>query len=194
MNTRITPERYQRLMALFEAACERGVEARAAFLDEACREDDALRRDVEELLAADRKSRGLLENPLAALAPAVAGTQIGPYRIEAKLGEGGMGMVFRALDTKLNRLVAIKFLSDVLTDASGRRRFQREAQMASALNHPHILTVHDAGEFEGRQCSSTCAASCARVWRRPRRRFQRAQFDGQQPLSSSRWRSRPGVR
>src|SRR5437870_5048573 len=73
------------------------------------------------------------------------------YRITSKLGEGGMGEVWRATDTKLNRAVAIKFLSNELADASTRRRFQREAQMASALNHPHILTVHDAGEFEGRQ-------------------------------------------
>lgn len=61
-----------------------------------------------------------------------------------------MGTVYRALDTKLNRPVAIKFLSGDLADAAAQRRFQREAQMASSLNHPHILTVHDAGEFEGR--------------------------------------------
>ena len=80
-----------------------------------------------------------------------AGTLVGPYRIEAPLGEGGMGTVYRALDTKLNRPVAIKFLSDRLADAAARRRFQREAQMASSLNHPHILTVFDVGELEGRQ-------------------------------------------
>jgi TolB-like protein/Tfp pilus assembly protein PilF/predicted Ser/Thr protein kinase len=79
------------------------------------------------------------------------GTQVGSYRIESQLGEGGMGTVYRALDTKLNRPVAIKFLSGDLADAAALRRFQREAQMASSLNHPHILTVHDAGEFEGRQ-------------------------------------------
>src|SRR3984885_7185006 len=79
------------------------------------------------------------------------GTVIGAYRIEGPLGEGGMGTVYRALDTKLNRPVAIKVLSDDLADAAARRRFQREAQMASSLNHPHILTVYDVGEFEGRQ-------------------------------------------
>src|SRR5215470_2381559 len=79
------------------------------------------------------------------------GTQLGPYRIECQLGEGGMGAVYRAVDVKLNRPVAIKFLSDDLADSAARRRFQREAQMASSLNHPHILTVYDAGEFEGRQ-------------------------------------------
>ena len=80
-----------------------------------------------------------------------ADMQILHYRIESKLGEGGMGSVFRATDTKLNRPVAIKFLSDDLVDAAARRRFQREAQLASSLNHPHILNVYDAGELEGRQ-------------------------------------------
>jgi Tol biopolymer transport system component len=83
--------------------------------------------------------------------PLVAGFQLGTYRIEAPIGEGGMGVVVRAHDTKLNRPVAIKFLSDELADAAARRRFQQEAQMASSLNHPHILTVYDVGEFEGRQ-------------------------------------------
>ena len=79
------------------------------------------------------------------------GVMIGPYRIEEPIGEGGMGTVYRALDTKLNRRVAIKVLSNELADANERRRFQREAQTASSLNHPHILTVHDAGEYESRQ-------------------------------------------
>ena len=79
------------------------------------------------------------------------GTKIGVYRIEAPVGEGGMGTVFRAVDTRLNRPVAIKVLSNELADADARRRFQREAQLASSLNHPHILTVYDVGEFEGRQ-------------------------------------------
>src|SRR5260370_219111 len=83
--------------------------------------------------------------------PLASNAQIGVYRIELRLGEGGMGTVYRALDTKLNRMVAIKFLSDERADAAARRRFQREAQMASSLNHPHILTVHDIGEFQGRQ-------------------------------------------
>src|SRR5512140_549943 len=91
----------------------------------------------------------ILDNPGPAAIP--PGTQIGAYRIESKLGEGGMGTVYRALDTRLNRPVAVKVLSDQLADAAARRRFQREAQMASSLNHPHILTVHDAGELDGRQ-------------------------------------------
>ena len=79
------------------------------------------------------------------------GAQIGPYRIEALIAEGGMGDVFLAQDTRLNRPVALKFLSSNLADESARRRFQQEAKMASALNHPHILTVHEAGELDGRQ-------------------------------------------
>jgi eukaryotic-like serine/threonine-protein kinase len=73
------------------------------------------------------------------------------YRIDGVLGEGGMGIVYRAFDTKLNRPVAIKFLNQDAADAAARRRFQREAQTASSLNHPHILTVYDVGEKDGRQ-------------------------------------------
>ena len=80
-----------------------------------------------------------------------SGSRIGPYEVIAQIGAGGMGEVYRARDTKLNRPVAIKVLSDELADLAARRRFQREAQAASSLNHPHILTVLDAGEWEGRQ-------------------------------------------
>ena len=79
------------------------------------------------------------------------GHRIGAYQVQALLGAGGMGVVYRALDTKLNRPVAIKLLSDELADAAARRRFQREAQTASSLNHPHIVTVYDVGEVDGRQ-------------------------------------------
>jgi serine/threonine protein kinase len=80
-----------------------------------------------------------------------AGTLIGAYRVEMQLGEGGMGTVYRATDTKLDRPVAIKLLSDEFADVAARQRFQREAQLASSLNHPHILTVYDAGEYNRRQ-------------------------------------------
>ena len=92
--------------------------------------------------------RPRLDTPASGI---LTGRTIGVYEVQAPLGAGGMGVVYRALDTKLNRPVAIKFLSLELADADARRRFQREAQMASSLNHPHILTVHDAGEFESRQ-------------------------------------------
>ena len=77
--------------------------------------------------------------------------RIGQYEVIAQIGVGGMGRVYRARDTRLNRPVAIKFLSPDLADESGRRRFQQEARAVSALNHPHILTVHDAGELDGQQ-------------------------------------------
>jgi len=84
-------------------------------------------------------------------APLESGTQIGPYRIESPIGQGGMGVVYRALDTKFDRAVAVKFVSGDFTDSATRERFRREARTASSLNHPHILTVHDVGEFNGRQ-------------------------------------------
>ena len=73
------------------------------------------------------------------------GTALGPYAIAAQIGTGGMGEVYRARDTRLNRLVAIKFLSSQIADESSRRRFQQEAKMASALNHPNIVTVYEIG-------------------------------------------------
>jgi tetratricopeptide (TPR) repeat protein/tRNA A-37 threonylcarbamoyl transferase component Bud32 len=76
--------------------------------------------------------------------------QVGPYKLESVIGQGGMGVVYSAFDTRLNRRVALKFLT-VEVDSVARRRFEREAQTASSLNHPHILTVHDAGEIDGRQ-------------------------------------------
>jgi eukaryotic-like serine/threonine-protein kinase len=91
----------------------------------------------------------LVEN--TAGASTLEGQRLGAYQIERRIGAGGMGEVYRAVDTRLNRPVAIKLLSSELADSSARRRFQQEAKMASALNHPHILTVHEAAEFDGRQ-------------------------------------------
>jgi eukaryotic-like serine/threonine-protein kinase len=83
--------------------------------------------------------------------PLTSGAKLGPYEILAPLGAGGMGIVYRALDTRLNRFVAIKFLSSEVADEKARRRFLQEAKTTSSLNHPHILTVHEVGEFEGQQ-------------------------------------------
>ncbi len=79
------------------------------------------------------------------------GTKLAHYEITEHVASGGMGSVYRAQDTRLHRPVAIKFLANELADEAARRRFQREAQMASSLNHPHILTVYDTGDFDGRQ-------------------------------------------
>src|SRR2546422_281142 len=81
-----------------------------------------------------------------------SGTHLGPYRIEALIGAGGMGEVYRATDTRLKRGVAVKVLSSRLTmEPSAKRRFEREAHTASALNNPHICTIYDVGEHEGEQ-------------------------------------------
>src|SRR5688572_1782640 len=83
--------------------------------------------------------------------PFAPGVAFGIYRLDHQLGQGGMGTVYRATDTRLNRPVAIKFLSTDLADVAARKRFEREVRLASSLNHPHILTVHDVGELDGRQ-------------------------------------------
>jgi eukaryotic-like serine/threonine-protein kinase len=112
---------------------------------------------------------------MARRTPSLVGIRIGQYDLQSVLGSGAMGDVYRAVDTKLNRPVAIKVLADDLASPSARRRFQREAQLASSLNHPHILTVHDVGEYEDRQYLVTefvdsgtlreWALSRARTWR-----------------------------
>ena len=144
----MTSERWRQVEELYHSALERNAEERGAFLDGACGVDQELRREVDSLLAHDES---LLDRPAWKGLELDPGARLGPYEIVAKLGEGGMGVVYRAQDTKLNRPVAIKLLSDKLADAEARRRFQREAQTVSSLNHPHILTVYDVGEFGGRQ-------------------------------------------
>jgi serine/threonine protein kinase len=79
----------------------------------------------------------------------VIGKIISHYEVIGLIGRGGMGEVYRARDVRLNRTVALKFISPEYVNDSARKRFEQEARMASALNHPHILTVHEAGEFEG---------------------------------------------
>ena len=142
----MSPERFRRIEELYHAAREGTPEERAALL---ARTDPELRREVEALLSesgggefldrpAIRNAPELLEDAtVSGLRP---GAYLGPYRIETKLGEGGMGEVFGAVDTRLGRAVAIKTTREEFS-----ARFEREARAISSLNHPHICTLHDVG-------------------------------------------------
>lgn len=140
----MTPERFRQIEDLYHAARTSTGNERAALLAHA---DPDLRRHVESLLA-DRDGR-LLDRPAlenasepgdSAVTVFTAETQFGPYRLESKIGEGGMGEVFRAVDTRLGRAVAVK-----TTQARFSTRFEREARAISSLNHPHICTLYDVG-------------------------------------------------
>jgi serine/threonine-protein kinase len=142
-------ERAQRIEQLYHDARKRDPDQRAAFLDEACAGDEGLHREVESLLAQDGRSGPMEQSALktAAALPAdstmtllAVGTQLGPYKIEARIGAGGMGQVYRATDTRLDRKVAVKISAQQFG-----ARFEREARAISALNHPNICTLYDIG-------------------------------------------------
>ena len=142
---------------LFGEALDLPREERAAFLDEVCRDVPELRRAVESLLAEnDRLSGFLSESPLQKgetrgdSGSLAAGTHLGRYLIVEPLGAGGMGVVYRARDEELERVVAIKMLTPgVLSGDEARRRFRREARALAKLNHPRIAAVYDVGEQDG---------------------------------------------
>jgi len=146
----MTPERWQRVAELYQSALEHTPAARSAFLAEACRDDSDLRREVESLLAQEHASV-LVDHAVdiaaaAVMSPApglVPGAVIGPYRVMALIGEGGMGQVYRAHDTKLQRDVALKILPDAFVHDHDRvARFTREAHVLASLNHPNIGAIY----------------------------------------------------
>jgi serine/threonine protein kinase len=146
----MSPERWQQVARLYQSALEQVPASRAAFIADACRDDSDLRDEVESLLARDEASV-LVDRPVHAAAAAVLTSAsgltpdslIGPYRVTALIGEGGMGQVYRARDTKLNRDVALKILPDAFVHDGDRvARFAREAQVLAALNHPNIGAIH----------------------------------------------------
>ena len=149
------PERWRQVDQLFQAALERAPEERAAFISVACGDDDSLRHEVEALLAADGGADSFIEAGAYALAapliaggeaPLLLGKSIGPYQVISLLGRGGMGEVYRALDTRLGREVAIKLLPAAFsTDKDRLRRFEQEARAVGMLNHPNVLTIYDIG-------------------------------------------------
>jgi serine/threonine protein kinase/Tol biopolymer transport system component len=158
----MTPERWQMVRGILESAMELRPEDRGPYLDRECASDASLRQDVDKYLSIDGKlEAGFLESPAAeqvAIASTTAvgitlltaGTRLGRYEVLALLGAGGMGEVYRARDTRLNRTVAIKVLPRSLSsDAFRRKRFEREALAISALQHPNICTLHDVGRQDG---------------------------------------------
>ena len=190
----MTPERFQQIEELYHAAREGTAEERAALLAQT---DPELRREVESLLA-QRTGGEFLDRPAIQNAPQLledstvtglaVGACLGPYRIEGKLGEGGMGEVFRAVDTRLGRAVAIK-----TTHEQFSARFEREARAISSLNHPNICTLYDVGPnylvmelVEGETIAARLksgplpvkwrSSTPRRLWRRWWRRTPRASF------------------
>ena len=150
----MNPDRWRQVADVYEAALEREAAARGPFLAEACRDDLDLRREVESLLAQEH-TPVVVDHGVLSVAAAVLegssrlepGTALGPYRVEALIGEGGMGDVYRARDTKLNRDVALKVLPESLTrDPDRLARFGREAQVLASLNHPNIAAIHGVEE------------------------------------------------
>ncbi len=147
-------ERWQQVKELFEAALERGPAERTAFLAHACAGNEAIRQEVESLLAAHEGDSSFMNTPVGNLLVGdkpmlAAGQHFGPYEEISLLGEGGMGQVYLAVDTRLGRKVALKLLpSSYTSDADRVHRFGQEARAASALNHPNIVTIHEIGQAD----------------------------------------------
>src|SRR5690348_10028855 len=159
-------ERWQEIERIYHRALELDGSARAEFLAKTCAGNAGLRDEVESLLAHGDQAGSYLETPPVEMAakafgkgersPAAStsvlelGTMIAHYRVTARLGAGGMGEVFRARDTKLQRDVALKILPQAMArDAERMARFEREAQVLASLNHPNIAAIYGLEESNG---------------------------------------------
>jgi eukaryotic-like serine/threonine-protein kinase len=150
--------RWRQIESLYHAARQRTPEARAAFLAGACDNDEELRREVESLLAQPVSAEGVLDGPALAVAAqtrsdpvgsSLVGRRLGVYEVVAPLAAGGMGVVYRAHDTRLRRDVALKVLPREFTaDPERLARFEREARVLAALNHPNIAAIFGVEEIE----------------------------------------------
>jgi eukaryotic-like serine/threonine-protein kinase len=155
----MTSERWQQIERLYHAALDCAPTERTAWLDTACAGDAELRREVESLLAAHEQAHSFIESsPLDVAAGLVAeqrggamiGRTLGHYQMRALLGAGGMGEVYRAWDTRLERDVAIKILpAHLALNREALHRFEREAKAVATLSHPNILAIHDFGTEDG---------------------------------------------
>jgi eukaryotic-like serine/threonine-protein kinase len=155
----MTPERWQQVSRIYHDALARDSGERASFLREACRDDEALRQEVESLLAQPASGENFLGEPALAMAPGIVndsaeatltGQRLGVYHILDLLGVGGMGEVYRARDTKLGRDVALKVLPRLFSaDPERLARFDREARLLASLNHPHIAAIYGFEQTSG---------------------------------------------
>ena len=157
-------DRWQRVKDIYNSALDLEPGGREAYLREACGGDQSLRQEVEALLANLPEAEGFMKDPAMevaarglakdqenALAGELAGRTVSHYRIIEKIGQGGMGEVFLAEDTSLHRKVALKFLPpEMQRDPVAQKRFLREAHSAAALDNPYICSIHEVGEFEGK--------------------------------------------
>jgi serine/threonine protein kinase/tetratricopeptide (TPR) repeat protein len=155
----MTPERWRHINTLLQEALDRSPAEREVFLDEACSDDEASRREVQSLISLQHKATVFLEVPALDAAadlfagdqaPSLTGQLVGQYKIVSLLGSGGMGEVYLAEDTKLDRRVAIKFLPpDLEADELAHRRQIREAKAAAKLDHPNICAIYEVAEEAG---------------------------------------------
>src|SRR5882724_4361072 len=160
----MTPERWQQVKGIFDEALRCAPSDRSSFLTGACGGDESLRQEVESLISSHEKDGSFIDSPAYEAAAEIlttgeepiVGQRVSHYEILSTLGKGGMGEVYLAEDTKLGRKVALKFLpSSLAADQDRMRRLAREAQTASALNHPNILTIYEFGSADGRQFIAT---------------------------------------
>jgi serine/threonine protein kinase/tetratricopeptide (TPR) repeat protein len=147
----MTPERWQQVKEILHNALQKDPEHRSAFLADVCHADPSLRFEVDSLLAFDRDGgREFLADAFSDRAALERGTHLGFYEVDTLIGKGGMGEVYRAHDTRLERNVAIKVLSPAISSSDElRQRFRREARAISGLQHPNICTLHDVGHQDG---------------------------------------------